>query len=474
VVEAAGTIRLVKGGVTQPTPFLDIGAEVLDINEGGCECGLLSMAPAPDYAASGLFYVFYTRDDPTPGSNHYLRIDEYRRSAANPDLADPSSRRIVLEIEHFTASNHNGGQLQFGPDGLLYIAVGDGGNTPELAQSLTTRLGKLLRIDPRGGAPFQYSIPADNPFADGPGGNADEIYAYGLRNPYRFSFDRATGDLTIGDVGGGSWEEVDYMPEGAGRGANFGWPCFEGMHVLSTSGPCSPAPADHSPPVLEYANPSSGAAAVIGGYVIRDSALPAHLGRYVYADTYGAVTGLRTAQLLPGTAVGEGPLGPSVASPVSFGQDACGHIYVASIEGPVVRLEPAAGTFPCKLAPRLTLSTAGAHRAARRGVLTIEVACDEDCAATARGTIRVKGAARRKVRRAARRKAFELRASEAAARLQLGRPTLLQLTLTKRARKRLRRALRARRRAVATITVEASGAGGGTEVQTARARQKKG
>ena len=129
VVEGTGTIRLVKGGVTQAQPFLSIPADVLDVNETGCECGMFSMAFAPDYATSGLFYVFYTRDAPAP-DEHFLAIEEFRRSAANPDVADPATRRPVLTIPHFTASNHNGGQLQFGPDGMLYVAVGDGGNTP--------------------------------------------------------------------------------------------------------------------------------------------------------------------------------------------------------------------------------------------------------------------------------------------------------------------------------------------------------
>ncbi len=181
VSEGAGTIQLVKSGVTQPQPFLSIG----DVRfGGGCgECGLFSMAFAPDYATSGLFYVFYTRDDPTAGNQHFLVIREYSRSAGDPDLADPASGRDVLVIPHFTATNHNGGQLQFGPDGFLYIATGDGGSTPENAQDLTSRLGKLLRIDPRDPAGTDtYSIPAGNPFADA-GPNADEIYSYRAAQP---------------------------------------------------------------------------------------------------------------------------------------------------------------------------------------------------------------------------------------------------------------------------------------------------
>ncbi|MGH2924112.1 MAG: PQQ-dependent sugar dehydrogenase [Solirubrobacterales bacterium] len=210
VAEQAGRIRLVENGVTRATPFLDINTDVLAGNElatGSCECGLFSVAFAPDYAMSGRFYVYYTRNfGPLTNAQpfHDLVIEEFRRSAANPDVADPSTRRVVLVIPHRANSNHNGGQLQFGPDGHLYLATGDGGggNDPaNNAQNLSSLLGKLLRIDPVDppGAPA-YSIPPDNPFA-GPASGADEIYAYGLRNPYRFSFDRLTGDLVIGDVG---------------------------------------------------------------------------------------------------------------------------------------------------------------------------------------------------------------------------------------------------------------------------------
>ena len=251
VVEGTGTIRLVKNGITQPTPFLNISSDVY--RGSGCfynDCGLFSMALAPDYATSGLFYVFYTRA-PTGTEAFDLRIEEFRRSAANPDVADPASGRIVLEIPRENlpggdpTAGHNGGQLQFGPDGLLYISVGDGDCCADPSgngQNTGTLNGKLLRINPAGTMPFQYSSPADNPFAGATPGR-DEIYAYGLRNPYRFSFDRLTGDLTIGDVGEGAWEEVDFMPRGTGLGANFGWNCFEGKHVFFMAPPsCTTSP----------------------------------------------------------------------------------------------------------------------------------------------------------------------------------------------------------------------------------------
>ena len=347
VDEAGGTIRLVKNGVTQPTPFLDISSDVY--RGSGCvysDCGLFSMALAPDYATSGLFYVFYTRA-PTGTEAFDLRIEEFRRSAANPDVADPASGRIVLEIprENLPGGNptagHNGGQLQFGPDGLLYISVGDGDCCADPAgngQNTALLDGKLLRINPAGTMPFQYSIPADNPFAGATPG-ADEIYAYGLRNPYRFSFDRLTGDLTIGDVGAGAWEEVDFMPRGTGLGANFGWNCFEATHVFFLAPPSctSSPPANPTPPVLEYAHPTnpSGPAAVNGGYVIRDGALPSLLGRYIYADTYNTLGSQpHTVQLSAGSATGDAALGVSATNVVSFGEDACAHIYVATIGAP--------------------------------------------------------------------------------------------------------------------------------------------
>jgi Ca2+-binding RTX toxin-like protein len=309
------------------------------------------MAFPPDYATSGLFYVFYTRDSAVTGEEHYLRIEEFRRSAANPDVADPDTRRVVLEIPHLETVLHNGGQLQFGPDGLLYISVGDGGPQGDPngnAQSTVTRLGKLLRINPAGVMPGEYSIPADNPFAGGTPG-ADEIYSYGLRNPYRFSFDRLTGDLTIGDVGQGRWEEIDFMSSGSGRGANFGWNCFEGSQPFSGAGAsCTPPLPNHTPPVLTYPNPTSEAAAVNGGYVIRDRALPSLLGRYIYADTYNVFGGeLRTAQLFAGGSSGDAGLGVVATNVASFGEDACSHIYVATLGGTVYRLEPTSGPFLC-------------------------------------------------------------------------------------------------------------------------------
>ncbi|HEY7267015.1 MAG TPA: PQQ-dependent sugar dehydrogenase [Solirubrobacterales bacterium] len=348
VVEQAGTIQLVKNGVTQPAPFLTIP----DVYTGCNDCGLFSMALAPDYATSGRFYVFYT--GPADDGPYNLRIVEYRRSATDPDVADPDSSRPVLQISHPDPTTiHNGGQLQFGPDGLLYISVGDGaaqGDPEGNGQNTGTLLGKILRINPAGTMPGQYSIPADNPFVGKPG--MDEIYAYGLRNPWRFSFDRLTGDLTIGDVGLMTWEEIDFMPKGTGRGANFGWNCFEATHpVLPTPDDCDPLPSNPTPPVLEYPHPDPpGHADVAGGYVIRDKALPSLLGRYIFADINDGFSGeLQTAKLSAGTMSQPSGLGLSATNVDSFGEDACGHIYVATLGDPatVYRLQPTSGPFPC-------------------------------------------------------------------------------------------------------------------------------
>ena len=461
VVQGNGVIRLVKDGVTQPTSFLNIDPDVLD----GGERGLLSMALAPDYPSSGLFYVFYTRDDPTPGNEHFLVIEEFRRSASNPDVADPATRRIVMQIPHFTAANHNGGQIQFGPAGLLYISVADRGNTPRLAQELNTRLGKLLRIDPRGSAPFQYSIPPDNPFADGAGPNADEIYAYGLRNPYRFSFDRYTGDLVIGDVGGGSYEELNFKSEGTGRGANFGWPCFEADLAHFTTGACSTPLTNHSLPAHQYPHTGSGmfgATAVNACYVVRDPALPSLNGLFEYTDTYGNVPGVRTVLLTPTGSSGDASLGVNPDNLVyTSGQDACGHIYIgqAGSGGTVTRLEPTGGgPLPCKTTPVMSASAGGPGATLRRGGVPVSVTCDVDCNAVATASIAIFGTPVKSKKTA-------LAPSPVSQRVQLGTTAELLIVLTKKQRKRLKRAIKGdvrAKRIQLDVTVTATGAGGGS------------
>lgn len=325
VVEQGGKIRVVRDGRVLRTPFIDISSRIVS----GGEQGLLGLAFAPDYASSGRFYVDYTdRDGDT-------RIVEYRRGSS-PDRADPGSARQLL-LQDQPEPNHNGGQLAFGPDGLLYIGLGDGGGGDDQhgaignGQNLGTLLGKILRIDPHasGGQPF--GIPADNPFVGRRGAKA-AIYAWGLRNPWRFSFDRETGDLTIGDVGQDHVEEVDFRTKGTGRGANFGWRAWEGRRRED------PSLAVHGDvkPVLQYTHDHG--CSVTGGYVVRDPRLSSLAGRYVYGDFCAG--DLLSARLRQGGASGRRSLGLHVGSLSSFGEDDRGRVYVVSLDGPVYRLDP--------------------------------------------------------------------------------------------------------------------------------------
>ncbi|HEX8073765.1 MAG TPA: PQQ-dependent sugar dehydrogenase [Thermoleophilaceae bacterium] len=319
VVEQAGRIRVRRKGRTLGRPFLDIRSRVL----AGGERGLLSMAFAPDYQRSGLFYVYFT------GRNGDVRIQQFRRSSGNPSVADAASGRDVLRVAHSRYPNHNGGQLQFGPDGYLYAGLGDGGgggDQDRRGQDLGTLLAKLVRIDPRPGG--GYDVPAGNPFA-GRSGARDEIWAYGLRNPYRFSFDRRTGDLTIGDVGQDRFEEVDFV-RGAGRGANYGWSVFEGFSRFRSGR----APG-HVKPVLAPSQ-DDGFCALIGGYVVRDAKLKALYGRYVYGDNCNPR--IYSVRLRAGAAKGNRATGLRIGGLSSFGEDAAGHVYATSLGGAVYRL----------------------------------------------------------------------------------------------------------------------------------------
>jgi glucose/arabinose dehydrogenase len=321
VVEKAGRIALVLRGHWISRPFLDISNLV---NSNSTEQGLLSMAFAPDYAHSRRFYVDYT--DRTGD----VRIVQYLRAAHNQNVAERSSAKTVLTIPHHNATNHNGGQLQFGPDNDLYIGVGDGGmeNDPfRLGQNNRVLLGKLLRISPKAGG--GYSIPAGNPFV-GRVGKRPEIWAYGLRNPWRFSFDRRTGDLVIGDVGQDQQEEIDFAPRGSGAGANYGWSVWEGdrrEHAGRAPGAVFP--------VLVKLH-SQGYCAIIGGYVVRDRSLPSLYGRYLYGDD--CKPQISSVKLTPGHARGDRFTGLSVPELSAFGQDTLGRIYAVSLAGPVFRI----------------------------------------------------------------------------------------------------------------------------------------
>jgi glucose/arabinose dehydrogenase len=324
VVEQTGKVRILSDGGTSPTPFLDLSDEVSCCGEQG----LLSIAFAPDYAKSGLVYVDYTdRAGDT-------RVVEYRRSSSDPLTVDPASRRVVLRVDQ-PFPNHNGGLILFGPDDLLYVGLGDGGSEGDpdrTGQDLGTLLGKILRIDPRAAGRRPYSVPASNPFVDRPGARP-EIYSYGLRNPWRFSFDRLTEALSIGDVGQNRFEEVDLVARGAGRGANFGWSAYEGFARFNSD---QTAP-DAVPPALAYSHDDG--CSVTGGYVVRDTSLRSLYGRYLYGDYCAGE--LRSFAAEPGRrATDDRPLGLDVPSLSSFGEDDAGRIYATSLDGPVYRLDP--------------------------------------------------------------------------------------------------------------------------------------
>jgi glucose/arabinose dehydrogenase len=319
VVEKGGTVRIVRDGKVESGSALDIRAEVATESEQG----LLSVAFAPDFRDSRLAYAYYTSKDGNQNVVEYAVGDD--------GAFDSSSRREVLRMDDF-AANHNGGLLMFGPDGHLYIGTGDGGVADDPrrnGQDLGSPLGKLLRIDPASGEGLPYGIPADNPFVDTPGARP-EIYSYGLRNPWRYSFDRRTGALVIGDVGQGTLEEVDYVPDGGGRGANFGWSAFEGNDRFNLDQQAPNAVA----PVLTYGRDDG--CSVTGGYVVRDPALPALEGRYLYGDFCNP--SLRTFLPAKHGARDDRPLGLEVPELSSFGQDDQGRIYATSLAGPVFRL----------------------------------------------------------------------------------------------------------------------------------------
>jgi glucose/arabinose dehydrogenase len=324
VVERAGRIRIVEDGKKLGKPFLDISSNVRTDSERG----LLSMAFAPDYAKSGRFYIYFT------DNTCDIHIQEGRRSSANPDIA-ARTRRNLLTIGHREFPNHDGGQLQYGPDNRLYAGVGDGGSGGDPhnhGQSLNTRLGKLLRIDPRaqsGGRPYGVK---GNPFA-GRSGARPEIWAYGLRNPWRYSFDRSTGDLVIADVGQDTEEEIDFARRGTGRGANYGWNVFEGRRRFRSGS----APGAVKPRVVH--DHSAGYCSIVGGYVVRDKSLGSLYGRYVYGDL--CKSPLRSVKLgRGGGASGDKTVGVSVTQLVSFGEDARGRVYAVSLNGGVSRLVP--------------------------------------------------------------------------------------------------------------------------------------
>jgi glucose/arabinose dehydrogenase len=329
VVEQRGRIEVLGPGHRRSEhAFLDISGMV---GTGG-ERGLLSIAFPPDYKQSGDFYVYYT------DKVGNIRIDEFQR--ASPTRAERSSRRNVIEIAHPVNANHNGGQLQFLGD-LLYFGTGDGGSggdPPNNAQNRESLLGKLLRIDPRPSGGRPYSVPADNPFVGKPG--RDEIYSYGLRNPFRFSFDTTSAAqprIAIGDVGQNRFEELDYTTVAGASGANFGWDALEGFHPYEEENSGTPDPGGTTKPIFAYSHArDGGSCSIIGGYVVGPGGPPTLRGRYLYADYCSGIVRSLVPHL--GRAGADRKTGLTVASPTSFGEDDRGRIYVCSQEGPVFRL----------------------------------------------------------------------------------------------------------------------------------------
>jgi glucose/arabinose dehydrogenase len=365
VAEKNGAIRIVKNGVVVPTAFLDLSSSVIWTNG---EQGLLGLAFHPSYATNGFFYVYYTRQ-PDGG----LTIARYRVSA-NPDLADPTSAMAVITIPRPAGVfNHNGGALEFGPDGYLYFATGDGGEWTCMAQNNQSLLGKLCRIDVDGGVP--YAIPPSNPFVGHPLFRP-EIWAYGLRNPWRITFDRLTGDLYIADVGGSEQEEIDFQPPGAG-GRNYGWTVMEGTDCVEF-GPCpvtAPPCGDPSltPPIWTYPH-TNGNNTIIGGYVYRGCAIPDLRGSYFFADwATGHIWSLRHAngvvtEVIDRSAELVSPSGQPLTFLTTFGEDAQGELYVGDQRNEIHKIEP--------VTPVLTGVTAyGSGTAGCRGAHTLTASC---------------------------------------------------------------------------------------------------
>jgi glucose/arabinose dehydrogenase len=320
VVEQTGRIRTVRESVKLDQPFLDITPLV------GCcgERGLLSVAFHPRYAENGLFYVDFT------DLNGDTQVVRYHVSPDNPDVADPASAETILTVAQ-PAANHNGGLLLFGPDGYLYVGLGDGGGgNGQNGQKLDTLLGKILRIDvDREEGGNRYAIPHDNPFLGNPAARP-EIWVYGLRNPWRFAFDRATGDLWIGDVGSSVYEEVNLVPSGSGGGQNFGWNLMEGFDCNAAD---PSACADFVPPVSGFDRDSG--CVVTGGTVYRGSAIPALAGVYLFADYCSAgIWGL--GRNGAGNWITAGPVTPGHRI-VAFGEDAAGELYVVDLDGGLYR-----------------------------------------------------------------------------------------------------------------------------------------
>jgi glucose/arabinose dehydrogenase len=313
VVEQPGRIRVVRNGVLQTTPFLDISSRVLS----GGERGLLSVAFHPQYTTNRYFYVYFTTQ-----TNGDIRIERFTTMASNPEVADPTSSKLILTVAHSTYSNHNGGLLAFGLDGMLYAGLGDGGGAGDALQSgqnFNSLLGSLLRLDIDNGDP--YAIPPGNPYV-GQVNKRGEIWAKGLRNPWRYAFDPPTGLLYIADVGQNAHEEIDVVTASQ-AGVNYGWSVMEGA---SCYGATTCAQTGLTLPVLDYATHVNGTCSITGGYVYRGSAIPGIRGHYFYSDYCAGF--LKSFRYDNGSAVDQKDWGLTSGNVTSFGRDFAGELYV--------------------------------------------------------------------------------------------------------------------------------------------------
>lgn len=371
IVEQGGRIKVVMGGVVRPTPFLDLTSLAVT----GGEQGVLGLAFHPQYQMNGRFFVFYTAKPPPGVGNN--TVAEFRVSSGDPNVADPTPVRTLIS-QPDREGNHNGGMIAFGPDGYLYVGMGDeggGGDPYENAQNLGVLFGKLLRLDvDNGGQPlppgFTYAIPPGNPFV-GQGGARAEIWAYGFRNPWRWSFDRLTGDMLIGDVGQGSWEEVSFIPAGQ-SGGNFGWDDREGAHCYEPSSGCQTA--GRIDPILEYAHNSSGGCSITGGYRYRGTANPALAGVYLYADYC-------SGRIWKATRYGGGwnPVEAldTTHNITSFGEDQAGELYLLTGGGNVFRIAQQT-QVACPDRPRVTLQASQSGP----GTLTVTLTANDSTSIT--------------------------------------------------------------------------------------------
>jgi glucose/arabinose dehydrogenase len=454
VVERAGRI-VVRRGRTQ-TVFADLGARV---QSSGYEQGLLGLAFAPDYQTSGKLYVYYTAPPPAGATvrdgGSDIVVSELRR--ADADHADVGSERVLLRIPHRLAQYENGGQLRFGPDGELWIGTGDGGGdqdafhnaqrldpaTDDADRGADALLGKILRIDPApgNGCGGACTIPADNP-----GFPQREVWAYGLRNPWRFAFSPLDRRVVIADVGDSRFEELDDEPV-VSRGLNYGWPFFEGAERVD--GSASPPAGCCEPPALVRSH-DSGYNAIIGGVFVSDPGLPALAGDYLYASLGSGR--IRAVSLVGGRASRDRDTGLAAPALTAFGEDGCGRVHVTTLGGVLYRLSQGEGACD---AVGVTLSGHTTRLGAGRvqGTLTCAVACTARVRATLRAGEQIVG-----------------RTAAATLTLAAGRRRVISLRVPALARAALRRALAHRRRATATLVVTARAAAGGTRRATVTAR----